>query len=92
MTGPAGEDGTDGAQGERGFNGTQGIPGPNIISPERVYVEFGGFNTSASAPESFATSTAICDLGDVVLGGGWGVSDSDGLDDIIQASGEPLVS
>ena len=92
MTGPAGEDGTDGAQGERGFNGTQGIPGPNIISPERVYVEFGGFNTSASAPESLATSTARCDSGDVVLGGGWGVSDLDGLDDIIQASGEPLVT
>ena len=55
-------------------------------------MEFGGFNTSASAPESLATSTAICDLGDVVLGGGWGVADSDGLDDIIEASGEPLAT
>ena len=66
--GPQGEQGIQGIQGLIGPNGTQGPPGPaglqGQINASNIYQSVGQSSTFQS--------TAFCDLGDIVLGGGYG--------------------
>jgi hypothetical protein len=64
--GPAGTPGTPGAPGAAGATGAQGPPGPSQINATLLYTVNG--TTLAG------TSTAFCDVGDFVLGGGFRVT------------------
>jgi hypothetical protein len=73
IPGPIGQNGT---QGERGFNGTQGPPGPNQIIPPKIYKVVGPLGSTfidiSGARVSNATVT--CLPGDVVLSGGYNLT------------------
>jgi hypothetical protein len=68
-TGATGATGSQGIQGLIGPNGTQGPAGPNQINPSLVYTLRGNFNSTSNDPLASASSTAICDMGDVAIGG-----------------------
>ena len=68
-TGPAGPQGIQGIQGLIGPNGTQGLQGPNQINSSSVYTVPGNF--SSTAPDGFALSIAMCNLGDTALSGSY---------------------
>jgi Collagen triple helix repeat (20 copies) len=67
--GPRGFNGTDGEQGPRGFNGTDGADGQSgitFINGTNLY------NVTGITIDDFpSSSTASCETGDFVLGGGW---------------------
>ena len=68
-TGPQGPSGFNGTEGPRGFNGTdgaQGPEGPSVLNGSRFYERFGDGDEVPPL-----TSTAICDQGDSVTGGGY---------------------
>jgi hypothetical protein len=67
--GPQGPQGIQGVQGPIGPNGTQGLQGPNQINSTSVYTVTGNF--SSTAPDGFALSIAMCNLGDTVLSGSY---------------------
>ena len=76
--GPAGPQGTQGIQGTRGFNGTDGVngtqgqPGLSSILTNNTYIVNGTANDTAPIfSRTEATSIALCDPGDTVLGGGY---------------------
>lgn len=69
--GPQGPRGIQGERGERGLpgeDGEDGAPGPNQINPALIYTVNGPASTT-SPTFPFASSGAVCDPGDVVLGG-----------------------
>jgi hypothetical protein len=68
-TGATGPQGIQGVQGPIGPNGTQGLQGPNQINSTSVYTVTGNF--SSTAPDGFALSIAMCNLGDTVLSGSY---------------------
>jgi Collagen triple helix repeat (20 copies) len=68
-TGATGPQGIQGIQGPIGPNGTQGLQGPNQINSTSVYTVTGNF--SSTAPDGFALSIAMCNLGDTVLSGSY---------------------
>ncbi|MGH9980684.1 MAG: hypothetical protein ACRD6U_03915, partial [Nitrososphaeraceae archaeon] len=69
---PPGANGTNGLQGPpgppgaNGTNGLQGPPGPSRINATNLY--------SVNGTTLAGTSTAFCDVGDFVLGGGYRVT------------------
>jgi hypothetical protein len=67
--GPQGPQGIQGVQGPIGPNGTHGLQGPNQINSTSVYTVTGNF--SSTAPDGFALSIAMCNLGDTVLSGSY---------------------
>ena len=69
INGTNGVNGTQGPQGEMGFNGTQGQPGPNQINQTLLYSIFGEVAVTGPSPNSSASSFALCDDEDVVIGG-----------------------
>jgi len=84
-TGPQGL-GIQGPQGPRGFNGTdgaQGPEGPSVLNGSRFYERFGDGDQVPPL-----TSTAICDQGDSVTGGGYFT----GTSDIIVVASNPGVN
>ena len=85
-TGATGATGPQGIQGPRGFNGTdgaQGPEGPSILNSSRFYEKFGDADEVAPL-----RSTAICDQGDSVTGGGY----STGTPNVIVVSTRPGVN
>jgi hypothetical protein len=66
--GPNGTQGIQGIQGPIGPNGTQGPPGPSTINTTNVYTNVGPTNNNVFT-NSFASSVALCDLGDTALSG-----------------------
>ena len=91
-TGAAGQQGIQGIQGPIGPNGTQGAPGQSIIGPQgppgfvqlnntNVYMVEGENTNNSLFSDS---SIASCDLGDVVITGGFqNVAGDYDADDII---------
>ena len=76
--GAIGPQGIQGIQGPRGFNGTDGVngtqgpPGPSVILTNNTYIVNGPANETAPIfGNTEATSIALCDSGDTVLGGGY---------------------
>ncbi len=72
--GPAGPTGPQGLPGINGTNGAQGPPGPagtNQINSTNLYLVEGNETTISSSIPAILTSTATCDVGDVVIDGGY---------------------
>ena len=85
--GPAGPRGPEGPQGERGLPGTPGATGargpagPNQINATSLYPAFGEFGT---------TSTALCDVNDTAISGGFNVTSAGNNQPGIPDSSLPL--
>lgn len=90
-TGPQGPEGPQGQQGVPGGTGPQGPPGPqgpagSSITPS-VYTAPGPVSAFSNG---LATSTASCQTGDIVLGGGFDYNmDSDDTEDIDLLTSSP---
>jgi hypothetical protein len=80
--GTAGHQGPQGIQGIQGPNGTQGPAGPNQINQSLVYFERGNFSTTSNDPLAEASSEALCDTGDVAIGGEFTISSFTGGESI----------
>jgi hypothetical protein len=77
VPGPQGPPGLNGTNGTNGINGINGAPGatgqrgpagPSTINTTNVYTKVGLTNSSVFT-NSFASSIAVCDLGDTAIGG-----------------------
>ena len=68
--GPQGIQGPPGANGTNGVNGTQGPPGITFINNTNLY-EVNGTTVTATSNISEVTSIALCDIGDIVIEGGY---------------------
>jgi hypothetical protein len=84
--GPAGPEGPEGERGLPGLPGTPGSPGatgargpagPNQINASSLYATFGNFGT---------TSTALCDVNDTAISGGFNVTSLGGQPGIPDSS------
>jgi hypothetical protein len=68
--GPQGPQGIQGIQGPIGPNGTQGPPGITFINNTNLY-EAQGITVNATSNINEVTSIALCDVGDIVIEGGY---------------------
>ena len=68
--GPQGPQGPPGANGTNGVNGTQGPPGITSINNTNLY-EVNGTTVTATSNISEVTSVALCDIGDIIIEGGY---------------------
>jgi hypothetical protein len=95
--GPPGPAGSQGIQGPIGFNGTQGPsgatgpegpPGITQLNATNIYSKPGELVTNGNLSNSFGTSQAFCDAGDVAIGGNFQISGANPYN-IIQAGSGP---
>jgi hypothetical protein len=70
IQGPAGPQGPPGINGTNGVNGTQGPPGITFINNTNLY-EVNGTTVTATSSINEITSIALCDVGDIVIEGGY---------------------
>ena len=70
-TGPQGIQGPRGFNGTDGFNGTQGPPGiTELMNGENIYL----ISESTAGEGAFTSLSALCDSGDFIVNGGFGVN------------------